>query len=103
MEIGVCTTQDSAMIRKVTQIVCGSPGSVSVAFQLVKPDGWISPIPSHVVKLKARTPSRGTTPNARNIRNAGTAIHTTEPLRPPLEVVDSFTRATGGASVVIYR
>jgi len=91
------------MISNVTQRACRRSGSLSVAFQLVRPDGVIAPMLSHVVKLSAMTPISGITPKARNISSAGSAIHPTEPLRPPLAVVGSCTRTAGGASVVICR
>lgn len=91
------------MIRKVTHRACGSPGSLSVARQLVRPDGWIVPMPFQVVKLRARTPSSGMMPKATNHTNAGSAIQTTEPPRPPLDLVDSLVLTTGGAIVVTCR
>src|SRR3954463_667965 len=96
IDSGVCTAHERIMISKVTQMACGRPASVSAAFQLVRPDGWIGAMPSQVVKLSATTPISGMTPNARNMRNAGRAIHRTEPLRPPLVVVGPCTRTAGG-------
>jgi hypothetical protein len=103
IDSGVCTAHDSTMTRNVTHRACGRPGSLSVAFQLVRPDGWISPIPSQVVKLNASTPTSGITPNPMNIASAGNAIQATGPLPPPAAPTDVFTGTTGGASVVICR
>ncbi len=75
MLIGVCTSQDSAITRKVTHSACGSPGSLRTARQLVRPDGTISPIPSQVVKLSSSTPISGMTPKAVKNTSAGIAIH----------------------------
>jgi hypothetical protein len=104
MESGVLTAHDRIMTSNVTQSACGSPGFESSARQLVRPDGWIWPMPSQVVKLRASTPISGMTPNAMNIASAGSAIHATGPLRPPLVVVVAWpTPAVGGAGVVICR
>ena len=45
---------------------------MSTAVQLVRPDGVMAPMPSHVVKLTARaTPSSGMTPKATKTISAG--------------------------------
>src|SRR5215212_974936 len=80
---GVCTSQVSAMISKVTQSACGRPGSARVARQLVRPDGLIAPMPSQVVKDRASTPSSGTTPNTTNMNSAGSTIQVRDPCRVP--------------------
>jgi len=103
IDTGVWTAQDSAMIRNVTQSDCSRPGSDSAARQLVRPDGWIGPMPGHVVKLSATTPISGMIPKATNKSSAGRAIHATDPPRPPVAVVGSLTRTAGGASAVICR
>jgi hypothetical protein len=100
---GVCTSHDRAMIRNVTQSACGRPGSVSTERQLAKPAGRITPMPSHDVKLRSRTPTSGTTANATKTSRAGTAIQAREPLRMPREVARRATGATGGATTVTAR
>ena len=101
---GVWTAHERAMTTKVTQSACGRPGSVRTARQLSKPAGLITPMPSHDVKLRSRTPTSGRTANATKKSRAGSAIHATEPLRPPLEVVGRVPGgAAGGASVVTAR
>src|SRR3954471_15031192 len=72
---GVWTAHDATITRNVTQTACGSPGSASTARQLVSPDAWISPIPSHVVKLSASTPMTGTTAKTTKNNRAGAASH----------------------------
>ncbi|BFO16245.1 hypothetical protein SHKM778_26330 [Streptomyces sp. KM77-8] len=72
---GVCTIQDTAITRNVTHRACGSPGSVSTARQLVSPVGRMAPIPSQVVKLRAKTPRSGTTANPVKTSSAGAASH----------------------------
>src|SRR4051812_37487243 len=103
IDIGVCTNQDNAMIRKVTHSSWGSAGSVRTVFQLFSPSGWIWPMPSHWVKLRASTPSSGMIANATKMKSAGRAIQVTGPLRPPLEVDERLLLTTGGASDVIGR
>src|SRR5829696_2663061 len=88
---GVCTSHVSAMISKVTQSACGRPGSVRVARQLVRPDGLIAPIPSQVVKDRARTPRSGTTPNMTNMTRAGSAIQVMDDWRVPTGRVAPWT------------
>src|SRR3954469_6166743 len=102
---GVCTSHERIMISNVTHSECGSAGSESSPFQLVRPVTGMSPMPAQVVKLRNSTPSNGMIPNATNIRPAGSAIHPTEPLRPRFaDFEDSCPRRTaGGASVVIYQ
>ncbi len=75
MLIGVWNSQERAATWKVTHIACGSWGSLRTAFQLVRPDGTTSPIPSHVVKLRKSTPTRGMSPKAVKNTSAGTASH----------------------------
>ena len=84
MLIGVWNSQDSAMIRNVTRSAWGSPGSESTARQLVRPDGWMVPMPSQVVKLSSSTPTSGMTPKTTKNTSAGTASHLERPLPPPL-------------------
>jgi hypothetical protein len=100
---GVCTAHDRAMTTNVTKSACGRPGSVSSARQLSKPAGRITPMPSHDVKLRSRTPTSGTTANATNTSRAGSAIQVREPLRLPCEVVRRVSGRAGGASVVTAR
>ena len=77
---------------------------MSTDFQLCNPAGWIAPMPSHELKLRASTPSRGITPKPTNITSAGSAIHATDPLRPPVRVDGAVARAAaGGASAVTGR
>ena len=75
MLIGVWNSQERTATWNVTHMACGRPGLVSVAFQLVRPDGTTSPIPSHVVKLSRSTPMSGMTPKAMKKTSAGTASH----------------------------
>ena len=91
------------MILNVTQSAWGRPGSLRVERQLSRPAGFITPMPSHDVKLRSRTPTSGTTANATNTSRAGTAIQAREPLRLPREVVRLVPGAAGGASVVTAR
>ncbi len=81
MLAGVWTAQDAAMTRKVIHNACGRPGSLSTARQLSNPAGWISPSPSHAVKLSTRTPISGITPKATKNSRAGRASQLREP--PP--------------------
>ena len=92
------------MIRNVTHSACGRPGSVSTEVQLVRPDGVMTPMPSHVVKERPTTPTSGMTPKATKTMSAGSAIHATEELRPAPETVEgTVVRAPGGASAVTAR
>src|SRR4051794_35270155 len=105
MLVGVWNSHDSAMISNVTHSACGRPGSLSVARQLANPLGVITPRVSHVVKLRPRTPSSGTMPNATNIASAGNAIHATRPW-PPAVDADRVVRAddtAAGATMVTCR
>src|SRR4051812_5827052 len=77
---GVWTAQDATITRNVTQRACGSPGSVSTARQLSSPDGMMAPIPSHVVKLSANTPTSGMTAKPTKNTRAGAASHGRMPL-----------------------
>jgi hypothetical protein len=79
---GVCTAQDASITRKVTQTACGSRESASTARQLSIPDGRIAPIPSHVVKLSAKTPTSGTTAKPTKNSSAGAASHGRMPWLP---------------------
>jgi hypothetical protein len=55
------------------------------------------------VKLRSRTPTSGRMANAKKISRAGSAIHATEPLRPPREPVGRVSGRAGGARVVTAR
>src|SRR5215218_8569539 len=100
---GVWTAHDRAMTTNVTQIACGRPGSLRTARQLAKPAGRITPMPSQDVKLRAMTPSSGTTANATNTSRAGRAIQVNDPLRPPRAVVGRVAGGAGGARAVTAR
>src|ERR671933_2429330 len=95
MLIGVWMIQVKIMILKVTQSACGRAGSVSIARQLVNPDGWIvEEMPFHVVKDRASTPSSGMMPKTVNMSSAGSDIQVTlAPLTapPPPAVVEPLT------------
>src|SRR4051812_33603179 len=89
---GVCTSQDSAMIRKVIQSACGSAGSPSTDTQFASPFGTISPRPSQLVKLSASTPTSGTRPNAVKIASAGTTSQPSERWAPETAVLMTGSR-----------
>src|SRR4051812_12735592 len=84
---GVCTSQDSAMIRNVTQSACGRPGSPSTDTQFANPAGVISPSPSQLVKLSASTPTSGTRPNAVKTASAGSTSQPSDRWPPATAVL----------------
>src|SRR3954466_15599483 len=98
---GVCTSQDSAMIRKVTQSACGRPGSPSTDTQLATPAGLISPRPSQLVKLSASTATSGTRPNAVKNPSAGSTSQPSD--RRPLETTVLMTGSRLGRRVQVRR
>ena len=102
---GVWTAHDSAMTRNVTHRACARPGSASTARQLSKPAGRMSPSPSQEVKLSARTPSSGMTPNATKKTRAGSTSHANDPPCAIGEVlaVRPLAAGGGGASAVTVR
>src|SRR3954469_3682228 len=100
MDSGVWTAHDKTITSKVTHRACGRPGSDSVAFQLLSPDGWMAPMPSQVVKLNASTPTSGMTPKQTNMASAGSAIHATASVRPAVTAAVWPTGTVDGASVV---
>src|SRR5512132_302575 len=100
---GVCTAHDRAVTTNVTQSAWYRLGSVRTDRQLAKPAGRITPMPSHDVKLRSRTPTSGTTANATKMSRAGSAIQMRAPLRLPPDVVGRVAGGAGGASVVTAR
>ena len=104
MLIGVWNSQDRAMIRNVTRSAWGSPGSESTARQLVRPDGWMVPMPSQVVKLSSSTPTSGINPKTTKNASAGSASQLSDRCRRPREVVGGgAVCGIGGATAVTYR
>ena len=106
MLIGVWNSQDRAISRKVTWIACGRPGIVeSSARQLVRPDGWIVPMPSQVVKLSSTHADQRDQPEDDEERAApaARANSATAAAARVRYVGGGAVCGIGGATAVIYR
>ncbi len=104
MLIGVWNSQERIINTNVTSIACGRPGSLSASRQLVRPDGWIAPMPSQLQKLSSTTPISGINPNAMKKNSAGSASQLSERCRRPrADAGGGAVSGVGGATAVIYR